>query len=389
MNAFEALLNALPHPPAYRYDWAALKALPGLDALFSGMAGARQNPVWHGEGDVMAHTRLACEALAGLPAFRALAENQRNAVSLATLLHDIGKITCTRLADGAFIAPNHGPIGAQQARKLLWTEYGLCGKTERMQFREAVCLLIRYHTLPLRLFERGDGPAHALRIASNGELAPDFSLNALCLLAEADVRGHLCPDRQERLDRVELSRELAREAGCLMKPYPFASAKTARALFSGGSVWPDQALYDASWGEALLMCGLPGTGKDTWLKAQKPDLPQVCLDDWRKRLGIRPSGDQSRAVQAAREEARGYLRSHRPFVWNATSLTALRARQISQFEDYGARVRVVYLETDWEENLLRNALRADRVPEHVIARMLEKLEPPQRFDAQAVEWRAV
>ena len=49
----------------------------------------------------------------------------------------------------------------------------------------------------------------------------------------------------------------------------------------------------------------------------------------------------------------------------------------------------MFLETAWEENLRRNAGRRDAVPEDVIDGMLARLEPPERWEAQAVEWLCV
>lgn len=116
-------------------------------------------------------------------------------------------------------------------------------------------------------------------------------------------------------------------------------------------------LYEDTWGEVILMCGLPGTGKDHWIRDNYPDLPVVSLDDLRLEMDVEPTEAQGRVVQAARERAKELLRAKHPFIWNATSLTALRAQQIELFERYHARVRLVYLETVWEENLRRNASR--------------------------------
>ena len=84
------------------------------------------------------------------------------------------------------------------------------------------------------------------------------------------------------------------------------------------------------------------------------------------------------------------MRSKQSFIWNATNLTEpMRSKLISLFENYSAAVRIVYLETGWEENLQRNANRADAVPEHAVEDMLGKLVPPQRWEAQHVEWHCV
>ena len=47
------------------------------------------------------------------------------------------------------------------------------------------------------------------------------------------------------------------------------------------------------------------------------------------------------------------------------------------------------LETGWEENLRRNAARADAVPERAVEAMLGKLVPPQRWEARGVDWVCV
>ncbi len=389
MEDMKALLSALPSAPDYRYDWDALSRLPCLKTYFDGMAQTHQHLPWHGEDDVWTHTKMVCEALASLPDFRALPDGSRNALALAALLHDIGKISCTRLEEGILRSPRHGPVGAQLARRMLWTEFGLSGAAEKQRFREAVCLLIRYHTQPLHLFEKQDADTQALKLAANGELVPDFTWHTLCLLSEADALGRIAADKEEKVNDVQLTRETAREAGCYDQPFPFASSHTQRALFRGGRVWPGQELYDDTWGEVILLCGLPGTGKDTWIRENHPGLPTVCLDDLRVKLGVKPGSSDGHLIQAAKEQAREYLRARQPFIWNATCLTEKRKEQVSLFESYGARVKIIFLETGWEENLRRNAGRKDAVPEHVIAGMLADLEPPQRYEAQSVEWVCV
>ena len=95
------LLEYLPHPPKYEYDWAGLESLAPLSGWIRRMVVTPQNPLWHGEGDVWTHTRLVCEALTGLVCFRAMEPAARDALALAALLHDIGKTITTRQEDGA------------------------------------------------------------------------------------------------------------------------------------------------------------------------------------------------------------------------------------------------------------------------------------------------
>ena len=81
---------------------------------------------------------------------------------------------------------------------------------------------------------------------------------------------------------------------------------------------------------------------------------------------------------------------HEPFAWNATCVSPrTRTELVSLFENYGARVRIVWLETGWEENLRRNRERPASVPESAVGIMLGRLEPPLPGDAWQVNWRIV
>lgn len=389
METEDTLLRLIPGPLDWSVPWEALERTC-LGAPLSQMEGVRQNPAYHGEGDVLTHTRLVCEALAGLEEFRGLEERRRQAVFLAALLHDAGKISRTRLEGGSWTAPYHAAAGAGMARELLWLDGGWCGRTDWQTLRETVCTLIRCHSLPPHAVYEKDGPRRLFKAAANGELLPEFSIELLCLLAKADILGRVCGDQAELLDAVELCRAMAEEQGCLTGPRVFPSRQSAFSYFSGRLDTPDCPLYDDAWGEVILMCGLPGTGKDTWIARNCPELPVVSLDAIRAELNIPPVGPQKRVVETARRRARALLRARRPFVWNATSVTADLRRGLTElFTDYRASVRVVYLETEWEEELRRNAGRDAAVPEPAIRRMLAKLTPPERFEAHRVEWLCV
>lgn len=386
MHELNRLLSVLPCAPEFCWDWDGLMHTP-LASLFEQMVRTPQEKLWHGEGDVWTHTRMVCEELVRMEEFRILPVRQQQELALAALLHDTGKIFRTRMEDGKLVSPGHGAAGAHEIRKRLWSEFGLSGDPEKQNMRETVCLLIRYHTAPLHLLDQADPYLRARKLAANGDLAKDFSLRLLCILAEADVRGRICADQADQIEEVRMGMALAEEAGCLDSAYPFASDCTKYAYLCGRDVWPDQELYDDSWGEVILMCGLPGTGKDTWIRRNYPDLPTVCLDDIRRRLGVAPEDNQGVVVQTAKELAREYLRARQPFIWNATGITPmLRGKQIRLFEEYHASVRVVFLETGWQENLRRNSGRKHCVPENVISRMLGNFTPPECAEARKVEW---
>ena len=90
---FAEILACLPCGPDYAWDWEKLQR-SSLSPLFVQMAATQQHIAWHGEGDVWTHTRMVCQTLAQLPDFRALAPRRQQALALAALLHDLGKIRC-------------------------------------------------------------------------------------------------------------------------------------------------------------------------------------------------------------------------------------------------------------------------------------------------------
>ena len=370
-------------------NWERLEMSEAGRFLFE-MKKIQQNPKYHGEGDVCTHTKMVCEKLLESSDFRSIGQRQRLVLFSAALLHDIGKIRTTKMEDDTWIAPNHSAVGSYMAREFLWKECGLCGTPEKQALRESICCLIRHHMVPGHLFEQPDPERSVRRISLEGVLATDFSWKLLCVLSEADSKGKIAADRPELLDKLELCRLLAEETGCMETPYPFASDFTARAYLSGRKVAPHQALYDDTWGEVVMLSGLPGTGKDTWLREHYPELPVISLDEIRKALKRKPTDPQGPVIQAAHELAKEYLRKKQPFVWNATDLTIdIRQKQIGLFERYGAGTRIIFLETEWEAQLERNRSRTDMVPEPAIQKMFSKTSPPMPWEAQHVEWYCV
>ena len=123
---WQKVKSAIPHAPDWKTDWPSVWETP-LQPYLSQMRQRNQNPLWHGEGDVWIHTEMVCNELAADREFRELPPEMRQPLFLAAILHDIGKIPCTRLEDGAWVSPGHTIAGAKMARELLWREFGLCG----------------------------------------------------------------------------------------------------------------------------------------------------------------------------------------------------------------------------------------------------------------------
>ncbi len=363
----------LPTPEAPRLDWARLDAaFPWLRAL----AGCPQDPVHHAEGDVAVHTRMVCEKMASLPAWQALPVDDRAVALAAALFHDIAKPATTRCeADGRVTAPGHSRRGELMARAELY-RMGV-----PFAVREAIAGLVRHHQVPFFLIDAPDALRRAITVAerARGDL--------LAVLAEADMRGRVCEDASKALDNVALYKLLCDENHLTRGPFAFANGTSRYEYFTREGRDPVYAAHeDAAAFEVVLMCGLPGSGKDTWVATHCPGVPVVSLDDLRDALDVDPRDNQGAVVSAAREKARVLLRARSPFVWNATNVTRQRrAELVSLFADYGARVRLVYVEAPWETLRRQNRERARKVPEAVISGMIDRWEVPVASEAHAFE----
>jgi putative nucleotidyltransferase with HDIG domain len=366
-------------PDLDRLRWDELQVFPWVRQLEE----CPQDPVHHAEGNVWIHTRMVLETLLAMPAFRALAPADRDAVYVACLMHDIAKPRTTRVEDGRVTAKGHSRAGELMARQILW-ELGA-----PFALREMVCGLIRYHQIPFYLVDRDD----AQRVAAEVSLTARCDL--LALVAEADIRGRICADMARIVDQIELFRELCRDEGCFAQPRRFASAHTRFVYFrsaatgplgsKGTGRHPDVEAFDDTETEVTLLSGLPGAGKDTWVREHAGALAVVSLDAMRTELDVDPTDAQGQVVQAVRERAKELLRRREPFVWNATNLSRQRRGPvIDLLADYRARVRVVYIEVPAETLFAQNKAREAAVPTAVIRRMIERWEVPTPIEAHEV-----
>ena len=136
-----------------------------------------------------------------------------------------------------------------------------------------------------------------------------------------------------------------------------------------------------------MLAGLPAAGKDTWIARNLTGLPVISLDELREKYHVSPLDRQTAIGRLAQEQARAFLRRQEPFLWNATNISVtIRRTLLRLFESYGARVRIIYLETSPENQQSRNANRTHVVPQSALDKMIARLTPPARHEATHVQW---
>ena len=338
------------------------------------MAECMQDPQWHAEGDVWTHTRMVCDELAELPQWTALSRATQLKLLLTAIFHDSAKPERTIIEEttGRIRSPKHAQYGARIARRALM-KLGCDYQT-----REQICRLVLFHGRPPYL-DKQESAQHELI-----KLSWYVDHRLLHAFAMADTRGRTCEQSYSE-DILNLWTMVAEENNCLDQPYRFANDQ-ARFLFFRGQL--DNLHYSPHEDyrcKMTIMTGLPGAGKDTWLRQNREELPVVSLDAIRRELKVAPTDNQGKVIQVAKERCRQHLRQRRDFAFNATNTT----RQIRQLwvdvgAEYGARIELVYIEPDTTTLIDQNRNRESRVPVAVIEKLIDKMDPPTQAECHEI-----
>ncbi len=343
------------------------------------MEGVPQSPIYHAEGDVATHTKMVLDALLNMEEYQTLNEQDQQILVATALLHDVEKRSCTKTElDGRITSKGHAKKGAYTARRILYKDI----KTP-FEIRQAVAKLVRYHGLPLWVFEKPN-PQKALLKASL-----EVNLKHLAIFAKADVLGRICADQKELLYKIELFEAFCQEQDCYGQAYPFKTDSARFTYFQKENSAPNYVPFETAKCEVIMLCGLPGTGKDTFIQKHYKDWEVVSLDTIRRAHKIAPKNTKAngKVIQMAKEMMKIHLRKQQSFVFNATNIIQqLRRQWIDLFTTYGAKVKIIYLEVPYAQLMQQNSNREYVVPTKVMEKMIGKLEIPSLVEAQAVKY---
>ena len=344
-----------------------LKAWAETQSWCEQMSQCFQDSEWHSEGDVWTHTQMVLDQLPLLNEWNELSPTEQQILKFTAMFHDVAKphTTETDSRTGKVTAPKHALKGSFLARNILRDLN--CD----LRTREEIVRLVRFHGRPVFVLEK-EIPEHEVI-----KFSWLLQNRLLYLFALADHRGRTTVSSSRSEETLHFWKLLAEEQNCYSEQYPFQTDHARFMFFRMTKPNPYYVPHEDFSCQVTMMSGLPGVGKNTWLSQNRAELPSISLDEIRRELKIAPTENQGRVAQAAEEACRELLRSGTSFAFNATNTMALtRRRWIELFSEYRARIEIVYLEPSFKTIFQQNQSRQAAVPEKVICKLAEKLDPP-------------
>jgi predicted kinase len=334
-----------------------------------------QDPIHHAEGNVGIHTRMVIRELLSDPAYGELDEIDRFKMFWSAVFHDSGKPATREEVDGRITNRGHSKLGSKIARDHLRKA------VVPFAIREEICAIIVYHQQPFWLWEHDEKEQRRRAIQASLQLDPKL----LIMHARADARGRKCADPQAIIDYVNLSESVYAELGVLNGPFPFANDESRVAFFDHEDRDPFFAAHEEFRCRVVVMCGLPGSGKNFYIAKNLAHLPIIEMDAIREEMGYDAQDNQGVIIQAAQGRAKVLLAAKTDFVWNTTNITAdMRKKLFSILRDYNAHIEIVYVEATPTDLLKQNGDRKAAVPVDVIDYLVRKLDPPSPWEAHKV-----
>jgi predicted kinase len=331
MKGKEILEYFKVNPDTLECDWDELcKTFP----VFEKMKTLRSKPTWHAEESVFKHTQLAYEYLVNcdfmVSIYKQIPDQVLCVISRlipAVLLHDIGKSICELDEEGYLLSSGHEELSVKLANEILYPV--------NLEDRKIILCLIKFHDLRYQF--KTMKPTTIVKkvqyidsqFGYSSELMYKIYFEALF---KADYHGAIRTTKKDsEEDFLKDLKELGKYFGSPFQP------------------------------EIIVMCGLPGSGKSTWVKnfikynkslKSSKNIIVLSRDDIREELfGSRDDIEHEKEVTELFEKRlRAALLERASIIIDNTNIkfkTRERYRKLA--DEYGYAYFIKYIERPLDE----------------------------------------
>jgi len=372
--------------------------------LFHDFEKTPQDLEWHSEGNVLIHNDMVLDEMYKIINHEAknLSDDEKTILVLAALFHDICKPITTKEKEIQGKIRIVSPYHEEKARNYLFFKLSsLIPKHLIMPIIE----LVGYHQLPKLLVVKDKSKKDYLSLSRK---AP---MHLFYYLELADMRGRHCTDKQEQLDYLEMFKLYSIDYNIWQQqPYQeeklfiqneFKDNLIADFVFhsfckniENGSIFSVEEEISKSFhyknnSHCVLLCGLSGSGKSTFIKNNFPQYNIVSLDNIREELTGKRSdhSQEGRVKDLAKQKLKLHLGKKEPVVWDATNYRKdFRNIPLGLANDYNSFSEVFVLHTTLQQCLKNNKDRQHSVPEDVIYKQMDNFELPEINEALKVNF---
>lgn len=364
----------------FNINWEFVNKIPEIKALI----GCKQNSQWHQEGDAYNHTVNVVNEMQKIVDNNDIkTKHVRMLLLAAALFHDIGKPLTTYFDknDGEYHSKNHGLEGARLARILFFDE-------PDVYFRESLIYMVRNHMDLHYIYGKSDKYKKKLIKLSFGMVPLTYML----WLNMADTYGSMsiCESPEKRDVRFKIINELMDELHIRWTNYMeyenrLTPYKELNNLVDLGIKDVNQ---DKESFNVYIMCGLPGSGKSTYIKENFPNLPIISRDVFRYELGLTASPDEKiiakpdeekRITRLMNERIIEYCKAGKDFIIDNMNLRyTYRQAVLNIALQYNAYITVIYIEAPNIETCIKR--RAGQIPANEYKRILNTIDFPMPYE---------
>lgn len=334
-------------------NWDFIESIEEFKVLKS----TKQSNIWHKEGDVWEHTKLVTNKMIEELTLNDIEKTSKYYMLMvaAAICHDLGKgvTTVWDKTKNDWTCPFHGDEGAKITRKLFFEE--------NVDFREKLCSMVRWHMTLHHIFDNKEKVTENLIDLSQKCYVP---MSYMLLLNYCDSKGSI---NEMETDEVLFNKMNEIENICLEND-----------IFDKTYKHFDKQKHPFT---VFVMVGLPGSGKDTYIKNHLSHLPTVSRDDIRIEMGMKgekPTGtkeEENEVTLRFNKRMIELCEDKQSFVINNTNVRKkYRDDYKKMIMKYNPYIIYVYVETP--SISINKSRREGQMPLSVIDRMIDNFDYP-------------